>query len=118
MTVESVLRAYWSAIDAADWEAMAAVLADAFTGDYPATGEHFDKDGFIRLNREYPGRWQAELLDLVSGGDRAVTRARVFNEGESHVVASFATVSADQITELVEVWAEEGVEPPADRRPA
>jgi hypothetical protein len=49
MTVERVMSAYWSALDAADWDAMADLLADGF---------------------------------------------------------------------LAEVWAEEGVAPPADRRPA
>lgn len=118
MTEEDVLRGYWSAIDEADWDAMAELLHDDFAAAYPATGEHFDKAGFVRLNAEYPGRWRAEVLDVVGAGERAVTRSRVSGDGESHVVASFASVSDGRIIGLVEIWAEEGAAPPPDRRPS
>ena len=117
MTVDDVLRAYWSAIDAADWAAVADLLHDDFSGRYPATGEHFDKAGFVRLNAEYPGRWRAEVVDVVASGGRVVTHTRVSDGHESHVVASFASVDAGRIAELVEIWAEGGLAPPADRRP-
>lgn len=117
MTVEDVLRSYWTAIDEADWEAMAALLRDDFSADYPATRERFDKPGFVRLNAEYPGRWRAGVLD-VSAEDRVVTRTQVSGDTESHVVASFASVAGGQITALVEVWAEEGAVPPSERRPS
>jgi hypothetical protein len=112
------MRAYWSAIDAADWDGVAALLADTFTAHYPASAEHFDAAGFVHLNAAYPGRWRAEVLDLVADDDRVVTRARVDDGSEAHVVASFATVTDGRLARLVEVWAEEGDIPPADRRPA
>jgi len=120
MTSEDTLLRFWKAIDTADWEGVGALLSTDFHGHYPATGEHFDRAGFVRLNAEYPGRWHAEVLELVATEDRCVTRARVSDAHggpESHQVASFATVRDGLITDVCEVWDEEGSTPPPDRRP-
>lgn len=117
MAADKVIRDYWAALDRADWGAVAQLLAVDFAAEYPATGENFDKPGFLRLNAEYPGRWYAEVVEVVTEGQRVVTRTRVTDGVESHVVASFALVRDGKVTRLVEVWAEEGTAPPADRRP-
>ncbi len=110
------------AIDAEDWDGLAALLADGFTAHHPATGESFDRDAFVVLNRDYPGSWRFVREDLVDGGARAVLRARVSpaagGDDEVHQVASFASVDASGlVSELVEVWAEVTEPPVGDRRP-
>ena len=122
-TAGEVLVRFSDAIDAEDWEGLAALLADGFTAHYPATGESFDRDAFVVLNRDYPGSWRFVREEVVDGGASAVLRARVSPAhgpgDEVHFVASFATVDgAGLIRELVELWAEVTAPPAGERRPA
>lgn len=120
-TAGALLTAFAGCIDAQDWEGLTALLSDDFACRYATTAETFDKDAFIAVNRDYPGRWRFEREDVVDAGERGVLRARVSDAtgetDETHFVATFATARAGLLTEVVEVWAE--VAPvPLDRRPA
>ncbi|KGN36826.1 nuclear transport factor 2 family protein [Knoellia subterranea] len=119
-TAGELLVRFATHIDDANWDGLADLLADDFRARYSTTGEEFDKQGFVALNRDYPGRWRFEREDVVDAGDRAVLRARVSDatgtSDETHFVATFATARAGQLTEIVEVWAEVA-QVPLDRRP-
>jgi SnoaL-like domain len=110
------LQEFWARIDAQDWDGLAALLDPGLRAHYSHTGENFDAEGIVHLNREYPGRWHATIEDLVGAGDRAVSRVRVSDGQQTYHVASFATVRSGRIAGLVEVWAESGQAPPAARR--
>jgi hypothetical protein len=112
---EAVLRSFWSRIDAQDWDAMAALLAPDFEARYVHTGEVFDGKAMVRLNREYPGRWHAEIEDLVSSGDRAVSRVVITGGGQTFQVASFVTVRSGLLVSLVELWTDGATDPPEHR---
>jgi hypothetical protein len=101
------LEALWARIDALDWAGLGDLLDPGAKVRYLHTGEVLDRDAYVRLNAGYPGRWHVEVSDIVSGdGGRAVSSARVYNDAESHYVATFATVANGKITELTELWAE------------
>lgn len=110
-----VLSDLWELIDAQQWDRIRELLDPDVQISYVHTGEILDADTFIRLNREYPGSWRAELVDLVGDGDRAVSRARLSDGHETLWVASFATAKGGRITELTEVWTDGGQEPPPGR---
>ncbi|HEY3732830.1 MAG TPA: nuclear transport factor 2 family protein [Streptosporangiaceae bacterium] len=112
-----ILRELWARIDAQDWDGLAALLDPGLQVRYTETGEVFDADGFVGVNREYPGRWHADVEDVVGAGERAVSRTRVSDGQQTFHVASFVTVRGGLITNLVEVWSESGQLPAADRRP-
>jgi len=117
MTAAETITRFAEIIDARDWDALPGVLADDFSARFVHTGETFDRDGFVALNRDYPIVVRFLVEDLVAAGDRAVLRARVTDGRDTWHVASFATVGeGGLLTELVEVWAEVG-EPETDRRP-
>lgn len=121
MSAAEVLVRLSDAIDAQDWDGLADLLAPGFTAHYVHTGESFDRDAFVALNRDYPGSWRFVHEEVVDGGERGVLRARVTSadgsSDEVHYVASFATVDDHGLLrELVEVWAEV-TRPEADRRP-
>jgi hypothetical protein len=104
MTAAQSLTRFAELIDARDWDRLPDVLAPGFEARFMHTGETFDRDGFVALNREYPIVVRFLVEDLVADGDRAVLRARVTDGAETWHVASFATVGADGLlTELVEV---------------
>ena len=114
---EVALTRFADLVDARDWERLPDVLAPGFSARFVHTGETFDRDGFVALNRDYPIVVRFLVEDLVATGDRAVLRARVTDGSDTWHVASFATVSADGlITDLVEVWADTAG-PESERRP-
>lgn len=118
-TAGTLLTAFATCVDNADWDGLAALLGDDFSCRYSTTGETFDKRAFVAVNSDYPGRWHFEREDIVDAGERGVLRARVSDatgqSDEAHFVATFATARDGLLVDLVEVWAE--VAPvPVDRR--
>jgi ketosteroid isomerase-like protein len=106
-----------AAVDAEDWSVLRALLADDAVVRYEHTGEELDATAYVALNRDYPGRWRFEPQEVVDGGDRAVLRARVSDGAETHAVVVLASVLGGRLVDLVEVWAEVGVQPGSGRRP-
>ncbi|PRY62627.1 SnoaL-like protein [Knoellia remsis] len=118
-TAGEILVRFANSIDTQDWEALGALLEPEFEATYVHTGETFDRDGFVALNRDYPGSWRFEHQQVVDGGDVGALRARVSDAtGESdevHHVATFARVRGGLVTELTEVWAEVSTPDPSRR---
>ncbi|VXB52120.1 nuclear transport factor 2 family protein [Nocardioides sp. AX2bis] len=104
-------------VDAEDWPALRALLADHAVVRYEHTGEQMDATAYVALNRDYPGRWRFEAREVVDGGSRAVLRARVSDGTETHAVVVLASSEAGLLVDLVEVWAEVGAPPESGRRP-
>jgi hypothetical protein len=117
MTTADTLTRFAEILDGREWDRLPEILAPGFTARFVHTGETFDRDGFVALNRDYPVVVRFLVEDLVTSGDRAVLRARVTDGNDTWHVASFATVD-DQglIRDLVEVWADGASQPP-DHRP-
>ncbi len=116
----AVLRRMIEMMDLAEWEKLASVLGPDFRAEYAHTHEVFDREAFVALNRDYPGRWRLEVRRLVAEGDTAVSHATVTDAAggpETHHVVSFATVRDGLVAELYEVWAEE-TQPEPERRPS
>jgi len=113
-----VLRGLWAAIDARDWDDLAARLHPDFRAEYVHTGETFDRDSFVAINRDYPGAWRATVEDYLADGARAVTRTRVHNDEAALFVASFGEVRDGLVASLIEVWADADATPPPEHRPS
>jgi hypothetical protein len=121
-TAGAALTRMAAAIDTQDWEGLAALLAPDFRARYQHTGEEFDGEQFVALNRDYPGQWRFVREVVVDAGSTAVVRARVSDAAEEspevHYVASFGTVDdAGRLVVLEELWAEVVAPPQGDRRP-
>lgn len=110
-----VLEDLWAMIDAQQWDKIPDLLDPAVQVRYVHTGEVFDVESYVRLNRDYPGRWHAAVTDLVGDGDRAVSCTRIYDAEMTYWVASFATIRNGRITEMVEVWTDAGQQPPSNR---
>ncbi|MBC2933856.1 nuclear transport factor 2 family protein [Nocardioides sp. zg-1228] len=121
MDARALLSRLAEVIDAHDWDGLPALLRDDFTCRYVHTGEVFDRDGWVRLNADYPGFERMCVEDLVADGDRGALRARVTSTDDAgerlgFAVASFATVRDGLLHELVEVWTDVDQQPPAGTR--
>ena len=122
MDAAPLLARLASVIDAHDWEGLRDLLHPDFSCRLVHTGEVFDREGWVRLNADYPGFAHLHVEDLVVDGARGVLRARVTGASETgeeqvFAVASFATVRDGLVAELVEVWADVGQDAPAGTRP-
>ena len=122
MDAASLLARLATVIDAHDWDGLPGLLHPDFTCRLVHTGEVFDRDGWVRLNADYPGFQRMHVEDLVADGDRGVLRASVTGTGADgedveYAVASFATLRDDLLVELVEVWADVDQQPPPGTRP-
>lgn len=115
MTTAETLTRFAAILDAREWGALPGILTADFSAHLVHTGERFDRDGFVALNRDYPIVVRFLVQDLVACGDRAVLRARVTDGEQTWHVASFATVAEGRIGELVEVWADAADVPPEHR---
>lgn len=121
MDAAALASALVTSIDAHDWTALAGLLHEDFRCELVHTGEVFEKDHWVALNRDYPGFERMILRDLVAVPGRAVLRAQVTGrDGEGALqqfeVASFLTLRDNLIGELTEVWADVGVAPPPGTR--
>lgn len=116
----AVLGRLCAVLDAHDWTALPDLLHATFTCTLVHTGETFDREGWVRLNAEYPGFEGLEVEDLIGSGDRAVARCRVRGRVDGapvvFAVASFATASDGRLTELTEVWTDVDQAPPEGTR--
>lgn len=108
-------------IDAHRWDELPALLHPEFVCQYVHTGETFDRESWVRVNAEYPGFQNFELLDRVAHHERAAGRAHVtgLSDGElQHFeVATFITVRDDLVVDMTEVWTDVDLSPPAGTRP-
>jgi hypothetical protein len=110
-----VLDDLWQMIETQQWDKIQDLLDPAVQIRYVHTGEVMDAESYVRLNRDYPGRWHAAVHDMVGDGDRAVSCTRVYDEEQAFWAASFATTRNGRITELLEVWTDAGQQPPPNR---
>ena len=62
----ATVRAFWAQVQARDWVAARAQLADKATLHWRASGEHFlDADAIIRVNALYPEGWALQILAVA-----------------------------------------------------
>ncbi len=115
-TAGVLLRELARVIDRRDWDGLRELLDPDAVVEYAYDGERFDREGFVRLNADYPGTWGFEVERLVDGGGSAAMLARVSDGSETHWVSTFATAGGGRLRELVETWVEQGA-PPSERRP-
>jgi hypothetical protein len=102
-----VAHAWWQAIDRADFEAAAALMAPGSVVDWPLSNERMsDASSWKAVNEHYPGRWAASVRQTVSEGDTVVTVAEVTDGTISVQAISFFTISEGLITRLIEYWPE------------
>ncbi len=105
-TPATLAHRFADTIDRRDWRALRALLTDDCRIDLVHDGRAFGPDEWVAFNADYPGRWSFVAEDIVATGDRAVVRARVFNDEATFHVASFLAANDGRISEVVEVWAD------------
>lgn len=121
MDARTLLTTLCARIDDRQWDELPALLHENFTCRFVHTGEEFDRDGWVRLNADYPGFDRLVVEDLVADERRAVARCHVTGRVDGELthfeVATFVSVRDARITEMTEVWTDVAQTAPEGTRP-
>ncbi len=118
--VDSVAR-FWQCFDDADFDGAGRLMRPDAVVLWPNTREIFrGRDGFIAINKQYPGRWRTTIEQMILHGDTVISVVRVdLDRVTGAAAAGFHVVSFFEfkdglISQITEYWGEDG-EPPAWR---
>ncbi len=108
-----IIKKFWECIDKARFDALAQIMAEDAVVILPNTRERFlGRNAYIAFNKDYPGRWFAEVEKTVEAGDVIVTAVKIYNEENASLyVTSFFKIKDGKICELTEYWGENGPVP-------
>lgn len=102
-----VARAWWQAIDRADFSAAVRLMAPEAVVDWPLSNERMASPMmWQQVNEHYPGRWAATVQSVVAENDSVVTVTDITDGSITVVAISFFTIQMGRITNLVEYWPE------------
>ena len=105
-------------MEARDWDGAGRLLSTNVHVEFTATGERFDGESFLAMNRAYPEGWTIEVVETVADGDRVAAQVQVDHGDDTFWCAGFYRVGGGLIVSGVEHWVTEGAEtPPAWREP-
>jgi hypothetical protein len=115
----ALVRTLWAHVQARDWPALRALLADSATMHWPCSGERFlDADAIVRVNAIYPEGWALQVVDVAALADgRVHSVVEVTHGAERFFGTSRFRFHAGRVAEVDEYWASAGP-PPAWRNAA
>ncbi len=105
-SAREIVMDLWKAMEARDWSTLESLLAPSFESVFPQSGERFDRAGYLRLNREYPGDWHIQMTSIIENSECVVTEIDVEIDGRTDRAISFFYVHEGKIATLREYWPE------------
>jgi hypothetical protein len=111
---EKIVRLFWNCIDSANFDGLSEIMTDETCVWLPNTKEVFrGKNKYIDFNKQYPGRWYANVEKIYITDDSVITVTYIFNQDQSitFFVTSFFIIRDDKIEEIKEYWSENSAPP-------
>lgn len=109
MNNKKILEQFWATMETNDFHAVAQLLHDEYTLEWPQSGERIrGRENFAGMNTAYPadGRWTFQINHIAADGDLVVTDVSV-SDGKLHDrCITFSTVRNDKIWKQIEFWPE------------
>jgi hypothetical protein len=82
------------------------LLHEDFRAEFPQSGEQFNREQFLAMNRSYPGDWTIHLRDVFKCEGRAVTEIEVeFGDRIDRAISLF-WLEGGKLISLREYWPE------------
>ncbi|SDB85887.1 nuclear transport factor 2 family protein [Paraburkholderia lycopersici] len=106
LTNSDVVREVWSAIERRDWDVLRSLCDERCIYTLPQSGERYSRDGFVRLNREYPGEWHVNVQSLIGCETWVVTEVTVSFRDRIDTGVSLFRVDSGRVVEIREYWPE------------
>lgn len=108
MSQRDLVRGFWDAMQANDWDRAASYLAPECVIDWPCSGERIvGRSDFATVQARYPtntGRWSFDVHRLVADGDTVVSEVTVTDGEQSARVVAFSEFAGNLIIRQVEYW--------------
>ena len=101
---KQTVRQLWNDMDTQNWDNLPAYFHDDAKISWPNTDEEFTVDEFVRVNREYPGKWAIRVERLIEAGNTIVSVVKVEAPGLSFHAVSFFDFADGKIKALDEYW--------------
>ncbi|MBL8061535.1 MAG: nuclear transport factor 2 family protein [Anaerolineales bacterium] len=109
MNPKQLIEQFWKTMEGNDFYAVAQLLHDEFTLEWPQSGERVrGPENFAALNTAYPaeGKWSFIINSIVADGAVVVSDVSV-SDGKLHDRAiTFSTIRDGRIWKQVEYWPE------------
>ncbi len=112
-----IANLFWDHIRDKKWDEARNLLADNFEAVWPQSREKMNANGFIEVNRNYPGVHEIQQIDTNHEYDKWEHRSKVITQ--THVKSempdgkklefyaiSFFEIEEEKILSIVEYWAE------------
>lgn len=103
-TRADIVRSFWAAVQARKWDYVEGLLDACFRAELPQSGESFDREHYILMNRYYPGDWAVRLRDIHECEQCIVTEVEVDIDTRIDRAISFFRVQEGKIVNLREFW--------------
>ena len=109
MNNKQILEQFWATMETNDFHAVAQLLHDEYTLEWPQSGERIrGRENFAGMNTAYPaeGKWTFKINHIAADGDLVVTDVSV-SDGKLHDrCITFSTIRKDKIWKQIEFWPE------------
>ena len=109
MNSKQVIETFWQMMEGNDFYAVAQLLHEEYTLDWPQSGERIrGAENFAKLNTAYPaeGKWRFVINAIVADGENVVTDVSVTDGVRHDRVITFSTIRDEKIWKQVEFWPE------------
>ncbi len=97
---------HWDYLGDQKWEEVRGLLLDDFEAFWPQSKEKMDADGFIEINRNYPGTHKIQVLNHTHEYDNWEHRSKVITLKNEIGKRSFENIddARKHIFEYIECW--------------
>lgn len=109
MNNKQILENFWATMETNDFHAVAQLLHDEYTLEWPQSGERIrGRDNFAAMNTAYPaeGKWTFHINHIAADGDLVVTDVSVSDGKLRDRCITFSTIRDGRIWKQIEFWPE------------
>ncbi|MBL0343814.1 nuclear transport factor 2 family protein [Candidatus Villigracilis affinis] len=109
MNPKQVIEKFWQTMEGNDFYAVAQLMHDEFTLEWPQSGERIrGRENFAKLNTAYPAedKWRFIINSIVADGEVVVTDVSVTDGVKHDRVITFSTIRDEKIWKQIEFWPE------------
>ena len=109
MNPKQVIETFWQTMEGNDFYAVAQLMHDEFTLEWPQSGERIrGRENFAKLNTAYPAedKWRFIINSIVADGEVVVTDVSVTDGVKHDRVITFSTIRDEKIWKQIEFWPE------------
>lgn len=113
MTGKMDINTLWDDIINQNRDALPSYFRDDAVIRWHCTNEQFTVDEYIKVNCDYPGKWQGEIERIEELDSKIILVGRVqsFDKTVSCHVTSFIQLLNGKICKMDEYWADDGEVP-------